>query len=664
MDTTAERHTRARFRPLSVQPPFPDTIVFTKYLDVVALYNDLLCEYQRLDQRATARERHYKENKQRIKDWNEYIRRKGLSPLPPLIADTSPARSDAATPRARAVEDDYRPVHPSRLRETAQPLEEHIGDLVPSILQQSSSLEKRITSSQTTQGDSNNAETRYTEEDDDLPLVVSARSLKRKRNLGGRQTIERDALIPVTTPKRTLFIKQESRSSPIRDHVGCTTLLRTETSDLDALPGRTDALIHTHMKTQGQERNDLDLTTYGSSASFRKGDSAQASWVGTPESLGEEITSLGKDLNHTPPSRIKADPDLLPQSHLIEDETPQSGVASHRIRTPQPHADGPLQPVSSNASTLPRTSTLGRDVKTNHRVSRSHGNHAIHALSEDGDEPEDAKRLKTSEDCSTPNQPGLRRLQNLLQGSEDALAHSVPSPRSAPPIRRTREQSEQRVTRSVEQPSKRTGRTVRDKASPKERPIQSDDPGPIFPEDEPLRSRPLYRLSLDDFKINPEFNAKLGYAYSETIRNQDNRRRLPGVVRPEFIKLAEMGALPNAPRRSGLFDASQSHLTDDELTLQGYLGSGYAQVIQDASDEQKHRMLIDARAKAFADQHGRDRQAFERRKTPPGFWRTDMPTTQEQLEYREDAQRMERQKVEERWLDATKGGGRYVFRDE
>ncbi|KAF2765308.1 DNA repair protein Sae2, partial [Teratosphaeria nubilosa] len=56
--------------------------------------------------------------------------------------------------------------------------------------------------------------------------------------------------------------------------------------------------------------------------------------------------------------------------------------------------------------------------------------------------------------------------------------------------------------------------------------------------------------------------------------------------------------------------------------------------------------------------HGKHRHAFQRHSTPPGFWRVDMPTTQETAEDRAKASQMVRNKVEERWREAHRPGGR------
>ncbi len=185
------------------------------------------------------------------------------------------------------------------------------------------------------------------------------------------------------------------------------------------------------------------------------------------------------------------------------------------------------------------------------------------------------------------------------------------------------------------------------------------------PDDEPFRARPLRRLGLEHFKINPSYNQGLDYAFVETVRNRDQRQCLPGCTRPEccgdkFRKLLKIGGAPT-PQRPGLWDSSQ--LDDDQRLLEEYLGDDRGR-LSTMSTEEKDELLIQAKTKQFADKHGKHRHAYERRTTPPGFWRTDMPTTQETEEDREKAKEMERRKVEERYREAMRPGGRWMFRDE
>ena len=102
----------------------------------------------------------------------------------------------------------------------------------------------------------------------------------------------------------------------------------------------------------------------------------------------------------------------------------------------------------------------------------------------------------------------------------------------------------------------------------------------------------------------------------------------------------------------------------DAEVLEVFLGSDFATIMGYYGPEKRKDLIMQAHAYVFANQHGKHRHAFERRSTPPGFWRTDMATTQEEEEDRAKAREMERKKVEERWREAMRTGGRWLFRDE
>ena len=182
-----------------------------------------------------------------------------------------------------------------------------------------------------------------------------------------------------------------------------------------------------------------------------------------------------------------------------------------------------------------------------------------------------------------------------------------------------------------------------------------------------LRGRPLHLLELEDFRVNPSYNQGINYAFTETVRNHERRKCLPGCTRPEccgnvFRKSIEIGGLP-AVRTSGLRWNSSPPQNEEDALLEEFLGDDRDR-IQSLTEEERKELLLQAKTKEFADKHGKHRHAHERRKTPPGFWRTDMPTTQEVEADREEARMMVRTKVEERYREAMRPGGRWIFRDE
>ncbi|KAF1353347.1 DNA repair protein endonuclease SAE2/CtIP C-terminus-domain-containing protein [Delphinella strobiligena] len=632
-----DQPSRSKFRPIRLSDS--GTCTFHEYAEVVALYSALLHEYRELERRTSEREKRYKEAKKSIKDWNEYIKRTRQKsgavrdheqPLTPHFSPVSPAPDQIITPKAR-VENGHQPPFPSRLREMAAVSTGPLSDSAHSTSTGLASPTLRITSSQTTQGDLSSSGPQPPEEDDDdVPVVVSTRSLKRKRDPTSCRTAVRDVIHGDSTPDRPLLVKEESGSSPMRNISHLPNLLRAETSDLDlaALPdARYDA--------------------------------------GIPLEFAPSPTR---------PSQKPIKPEAAATGQASQDleQTPRAERTGQHITAPERHSAGPLQPLSNNTPILAQTSSSDRDRLKSNRKRSDRGAAAVHVLSEDGSEPRTSlKKRRLSKSETTPKTSTAYRLADLLEGEAESAAKAVLSPRPGSCARKPRERPEPQLARlsedSVsERPRSRGKKIVQDRPSPTKQLSRTNSPGPVLPEHEPLRCRPLHRLNIDDFKVDPNYS-ELGYAYTETIRNRDRRRCLPGCTKDccsAMRKFAAADLLPHVPRKPGLFDNLDPNLTDDELTLQGYLGGGYSQIIKHATPEEKKQMLIDARTKAFADQHGRHRQVFERRNTPPGFWRTDMPTTQEEEEDREEARRMERQRVEERWREAMRGGGRYVFKDE
>lgn len=519
----------------------------------------------------------------------------------------------------------------------------------------------KITSSQTTEGEAA-ARSSSIAHSDDYPVVVSARSLKRKRDSPSNDS-------------QAVKIKNELLSSSPHSRTPIPSLLRTETSDLDVYrnqtrhrqPRITDGTHPLRRNTvrsfsgsvTGNTEEPAHNTIETPTAS-RRSDSGRHDElaIGHPETDPDASQEYSGKSDKTTKC-IKTEAGLVPASRSKENALSRNTSKSVGPRESRPNG-GPLRTLSPNTPTLPRTSAA--PVTTGRKYDRSRGVDAVHILSEDGDNLRPSVK-KPRIDQTTPKASGQGRLNQLLEGASPQISRTILSPRSAPGARRLREDVDQHASRSFEQPKSRTTRTVRDTFSTRDVHAEdqdesgSDDPGFVLPEHEPLRSRPLHRLNLDDFRVNPNTSGGLGYAYRESIRRREEKRCLPGCTREECC-----GSIRRFIAAGGL--PADTSLTDDELTLQGYLGSSYAQVIHRASEEERQQMLVEARAKAFADRHGKHRQVFERRATPPGFWRTDMPTTQELEQDREEARELERQKVEERWRDAMRGGGRYMFRDE
>ena len=189
-----------------------------------------------------------------------------------------------------------------------------------------------------------------------------------------------------------------------------------------------------------------------------------------------------------------------------------------------------------------------------------------------------------------------------------------------------------------------------------------------------LRNKTFEQLKLDDFKINPKLNQGHNHAFSEVVRGRDMRGCLTGCTKLDccgrtFQKAIEIAGIPKpTAKRQSLWDDTQqdqgkeASVAEENSLLRWFLGENAK--IDSLSEEDRKKALLSGQTKAFADQHGKHRYAFERPSTPPGFWRTDMPSTQE-FEYdRGNAKKTELEKKEERYKEAMKPEGKWRFRDE
>ncbi|KAL2152672.1 hypothetical protein VTH82DRAFT_5856 [Thermothelomyces myriococcoides] len=180
-----------------------------------------------------------------------------------------------------------------------------------------------------------------------------------------------------------------------------------------------------------------------------------------------------------------------------------------------------------------------------------------------------------------------------------------------------------------------------------------------FPGPSRLRDRPLAELRPEDFKVNPKFNNGYDYAFDEVVRRREERAELSGCTDPNCC-----GKKFQAMARSELSAAGPtllSHTSQVEL-MENYLGHEAHQLIK-MRVEERQEIWLKAKTQDLANRYGRHRHRFARRPSPPGFWNPDFPSTQEIRASKEEAERREREVVEERWREAMRGG-KWLFRDE
>ena len=194
---------------------------------------------------------------------------------------------------------------------------------------------------------------------------------------------------------------------------------------------------------------------------------------------------------------------------------------------------------------------------------------------------------------------------------------------------------------------------------------------------------PVSRLYPEDFKLNPQRNHGLNYAYSEVIRGQDARKCLNGCTRPGCCgtllrKAIEIGGYISPPqsRLSSAFNNTNNDdqaeedkdQDQDQLLLDEYLGT-VTHRLKPMPEADRKELLLQAQTEKFAKQYGKHRTGGAgggvyggRASTPPGFWNADMPTTPEEVENRKLANEMERRKVELMYREAMRPNGQYLLR--
>ncbi|KAF3394042.1 hypothetical protein F1880_005576 [Penicillium rolfsii] len=280
-------------------------------------------------------------------------------------------------------------------------------------------------------------------------------------------------------------------------------------------------------------------------------------------------------------------------------------------------------------------------------------------MAEDGDcgDSQEKPRKKRAKSTAIIQNKTPSATRNRLQG---LLEESLPSksPLRSPRNVLARAQGDGRNSDTAPKGKAIKSASAHAGPEPVEQPSQT---GPeVLPEEEPYRSRPLHRLNLDHFKINPARNQGLDYAYDTVVRKKDDRKCMSGCTRPgccgdRFRAIARMTA------QGSSISAEQKE--EDQRILEEYVGED-RHLLDGLNDSDRENLLVEARARALANQYGRHRHTHQRARSPPGFWRTEMPSTQEIEKDREDAQRLEREKVEERYREAMRPGGLWTWADE
>jgi hypothetical protein len=102
---------------------------------------------------------------------------------------------------------------------------------------------------------------------------------------------------------------------------------------------------------------------------------------------------------------------------------------------------------------------------------------------------------------------------------------------------------------------------------------------------------------------------------------------------------------------------------EEQKLVEGHLGD-YSYRLATMTKAERAEIWLEAKTQELANKYGKHRHRFSRMRSPPGFWNADFPDTQDLEAERAEAAKRERATVEERYQEARRPGGRWVFRDD
>ncbi|KAH6891441.1 DNA repair protein endonuclease SAE2/CtIP C-terminus-domain-containing protein [Thelonectria olida] len=424
----------------------------------------------------------------------------------------------------------------------------------------------------------------------------------------------------------------------------------------------------------------------------------------------------GPEPSETPPRKIKAEPSdesspLVPTRQNVLDlqESIDLGEVAQKMATPRkrreldaPARDEQAQrdifeaamttpvplhirpdPNPQTARPLARSSAL-TPLSVNRRMIQSGGDrskadkpasllkrglsHGLSSLAEDGGVyKKDAENYEKA--AAKPVAKGrLDALLNSRSAAEDESLTRSPRPRARASlvddlsIPGRRELPFERERRSRDTPTNQPVNTTSRSAVSGSRLQLPDTRSPLAHKGSNtlLRHKPPSELGPDDFKINPLANDGHDFAYTEVVRNKDERGAMSGCTDmhccgKKFRALA-LSQRPNPP-------LTPAQRQEEQKLLENYLGE-LAYRLTSMNKEDRDELWIEAKTQELADKYGKHRHRYSRMQSPPGYWNPDFPSTQELEAERAEAARREKQTVQDRYREAMRPGGRWMFRDE
>lgn len=453
----------------------------------------------------------------------------------------------------------------------------------------------------------------------DTPIVVSERFVRKRKHAGGQ---EDDT--PTITKVKTEY-SPKLRTSDERRFFAA-----HESIDFDTEYHRVDTpRKHTRYQDTWNAHHDADVEQYDGNA-------------GTAHPINPI-----KDKNLRPPDDASTTTDL---------------AAIHRSE-PRANISPALQPLSNDQVPRPRSTLApGSNSRKSSTIPRG-----LASIAEDGYQKEnmnfsiskDRTRVGILEQLLETPSPAqdhmLPQPSLMIESGQSSGPHCQPPKRRELPFGKDKRKSIGLTPKrshivSNDKPDRLPTNRDHDKAAMINRVEDNEET-----ETSALRHVPKSRLRLDDFKINPQANEGYDYAFTDVVRKKDDRSCLQGCIKENCCG-QKFRALAHACRAG-------TRPSEFHALLESYLGDDCYR-LSTMSETEKETLWVEAKTRELANASSKHRHRYPRMSTPPGFWGLDFPSTQEGEEYRKEAAKLEREIIEERYREAMRPGGLWMFRDE
>ena len=515
--------------------------------------------------------------------------------------------------------------------------------------------------------------------EDDVPVVIKSRCLKRKRNSAPENLLHTRGEQANQDNISTKIIKQEIPSSPVTQLQRSNLITQESTFDLDELGERLKTPRKILLNGLGfvddkllQRRSKKPFSQSGVGANPSRTIEALSVWP--PLRSKNKICMHGGSVEEAKQLHQNVDAALIKVNDNNESVREILRDLSPNIRsTPHQKSVSDHKPIAAHV--LENESVLLHVEDTSAFIQ-----HKVSDQDTKLEKPKSRKNLIALLELAPQEkiilEPELEGAsQGIIAACSSLSEHNVPLQQMTKPKPVWPTPSKNSESREEKKTGKRRRSERLSKAADT---LKSESKGSVkcslSGECERLRTKPLADLRLDDFKINPKYHQGRDHAFSEVVRGRNARKCLSGCTKLDccgrtFQKVIDIGGVPDVlTKRGGLWDETQENfeegkgIGEENRLLRWYLGEEIK--LESLSEEERQKILLSARTKIFADKHGKHRHAFERPSTPPGFWRTDMPSTQEIEFDRGDAMKTELEKKHDRFREAMRPGGKWIFRDE